>query len=219
MEKWGCITTVPFWSSLSSELQRAILDSMTIKTFPEPRQVDLQQLTGAGPGALWVILQGNINILIESIDGRNCRLLRMHEGQGGHSLMALRKLRFYVKASVERGVQIGVVDEELSRELLRRNQYVQHAEAGAERKILEQVVNLVGDLAFFSLRDRLVRCLQEYGRETKTGEIFVTHEELANDLGTSREVVSRLLKDMARDGELSLMRKRIVLNDSIWRHN
>ena len=57
-----------------------------------------------------------------------------------------------------------------------------------------------------------MRCLMEYGAEAENGEICVTHEELANNLGISREVVSRLLKDMAKEGHLSMQRKRIILN-------
>ena len=193
-----------------------MLDTMTIKSFSATKQIDLKRLTGAGADALWVILEGNISILIESMEGKNCRLLRMHQGQGNHTLMALRGLRFYVKASVEKRATICVINESLSRELLKRNQYVQRAEGDSSIKMLEHLINLVGDLAFSSLKERLLRCLREYGAETKNGEIFVTHEELANNLGTSREVVSRILKELARDDDLSLMRKRIVLNDTIW---
>lgn len=219
MEEWRRTTAVPFWNDLSSELQREMLDTMTIKSFSETKQIDLQRLTGAGADALWVILEGNISIVIESIDGKNCRLLRMSEGQGNHTLMALRSLRFYVKASVEKRASICVINEALSRELLKRNQYVQRAEDDSSVKVLEHLINLVGDLAFSTLKERLLRCLREYGAETKNGEIFITHEELANNLGTSREVVSRLLKELAREDDLSLMRKRIVLNDTIWDHD
>lgn len=185
---------------------------MTVKSFLAPRQVDLQSLTGAGADALWVIVQGSINILIESLDGRNCRLLRMGAGEGSHSLVSLHKLRFYVKASIEKSVRIYVVEEELSRKLLRDNNYVRNAEAASNVMMFERLVNLAGDLAFSNLRERLMRCLMEYGAEAENGEICVTHEELANNLGTSREVVSRLLKDMAKEGHLSMQRKRIILN-------
>ena len=41
-----------------------------------------------------------------------------------------------------------------------------------------------------------------------------THAEIAADLGTAREVVSRLLKEFERLGAISLARGRITLNDS-----
>ena len=118
----------------------------------------------------------------------------------------------YVKASIEKSVRIYVVEEELSRKLLRDNNYVRNAEAASNVMMFERLVNLAGDLAFSNLRERLMRCLMEYGAEAENGEICVTHEELANNLGTSREVVSRLLKDMAKEGHLSMQRKRIILN-------
>lgn len=115
MEKWRRTTAVPFWSDLSTELQQKMLDTMTIKRFSATKQIDLKRLTGAGADALWVILEGNVSIFIESIEGKNCRLLRMHEGQGNHTLMALRGLRFYVKASVEKCATICVIIDRRNR--------------------------------------------------------------------------------------------------------
>jgi len=44
----------------------------------------------------------------------------------------------------------------------------------------------------------------------------VTHQEIANDLGTAREVVSRLLKDFGKNGKVILSRGRIRLTTTSW---
>ncbi len=45
------------------------------------------------------------------------------------------------------------------------------------------------------------------------GEISTTHQQVAEELGSSREVISRLLKDMENSGLVSLSRGRIAITD------
>jgi len=74
-------------------------------------------------------------------------------------------------------------------------------------KRLECMATLVEDLRFRTLDHRLLGWLQE--QNTKTIEI--THEKLASHLGTSREVVSRMLKEFEHNGVVTLHRGMIEL--------
>ena len=56
--------------------------------------------------------------------------------------------------------------------------------------------------------ERLMEYLVE---KSGNGMLTATHQKIASDLGTSREVVSRLLKDLERQGKLSLARNSISL--------
>lgn len=73
---------------------------------------------------------------------------------------------------------------------------------------LSGVMELVEEVAFGRMDERLSDYLIERSAE---GKIEATHQRIANDLGTSREVVSRLLKDMERAGRVRLSRNEIVL--------
>jgi CRP/FNR family transcriptional regulator len=54
--------------------------------------------------------------------------------------------------------------------------------------------------------------LREYLTEKSENNVLeTTHQKIANDLGTSREVVSRLLKEFERKGQLRLSRNSITL--------
>jgi len=66
---------------------------------------------------------------------------------------------------------------------------------------------LVEDVAFGRMDVRLARLLLKRGGEA----ISATHQELATELGTAREVVSRLLKDFERKGWVELGRGQIAL--------
>lgn len=70
----------------------------------------------------------------------------------------------------------------------------------AER--LSQIMHLVEELRFKRMDQRLLNWLYVQGRDT----ILTTHEQIAQILGTSREVISRILKNLEREGVVSLGR-------------
>lgn len=72
------------------------------------------------------------------------------------------------------------------------------------------VFQLIEEVVFGNLEDRLLDYLIE---KSEDSVIKSTHQIIANDLGTSREVVSRLLKDFERQGRVELSRSRITLLD------
>lgn len=68
--------------------------------------------------------------------------------------------------------------------------------------------SLVDTVAFHPMNERLMRRLNE--RAARDGAIVrCTHQELADEIGTAREVVSRLLKELERAGHVRLARGRI----------
>jgi len=72
---------------------------------------------------------------------------------------------------------------------------------------------LVEDVAFGRMDVRLARLLLK--RSSESGSMLnCTHQELATELGTAREVVSRILKDFERKGWLILSRGRVELKDN-----
>jgi CRP/FNR family transcriptional regulator, anaerobic regulatory protein len=81
---------------------------------------------------------------------------------------------------------------------------------------LVNTMELVEEVATLRLDVRLAAALLEHDRAASVGSvrpISVTHQELADELGTVREMVSRLLDDFARQGMVVLGRGRIELVD------
>ena len=74
---------------------------------------------------------------------------------------------------------------------------------------MTEVMSLVEEVAFRRMDRRLARRLVDL--LTEDGSVEVTHADIAADLGTAREVVSRLLKEFERLGAISLARGKIIL--------
>ena len=70
-------------------------------------------------------------------------------------------------------------------------------------------MGLVQEVAFGRMDERLLDYLVE---KSAGGVLAATHQRIANDLGTSREVVSRVLKEFERQGRVSLGRNAIIMH-------
>lgn len=76
------------------------------------------------------------------------------------------------------------------------------------RKSYNHLINQYSNLAFYPLKDRLFNYLVS---KAENWIIKKSHQQLAKELGTTREVISRLLKKLEGDGKLTLGQKEIQL--------
>jgi len=72
---------------------------------------------------------------------------------------------------------------------------------------LESMASLIEEIRFLSLDTRLLHWLQSQ----TSNEIYLSHEQIGEIIGTSREVVSRILKSFEKNGIVKLSRKKIEL--------
>ncbi len=75
----------------------------------------------------------------------------------------------------------------------------------------EELLRTVDGLAFQKLDGRILDLLRQQARDQRTSTLSVTHQQIAAALHSSREVVSRLLKRMEKEGIVRLGRQRIEL--------
>ncbi|MCC5942323.1 MAG: Crp/Fnr family transcriptional regulator [Balneolaceae bacterium] len=74
-----------------------------------------------------------------------------------------------------------------------------------------ELLDVVNAVAFKKLDVRLHDLISKKAEITGTKTLMITHEELANELGTARVVVSRLLKQMEKESLVKLGRNQITL--------
>ena len=72
----------------------------------------------------------------------------------------------------------------------------------------------VDAIAFMRLDERLVNYLTDQAKLLGSLEIHHTHQQIAEDLNSSRVVISRLLKQLEKKGKIKIQRNKIIL-DSI----
>ena len=79
-----------------------------------------------------------------------------------------------------------------------------------------EIIGLVDDLSFHQVDYRLAKYLRGKSQVTGTPVLSISHMKIASDINTSREVISRLLKKMEKDGKLELARERIILKSNFF---
>ena len=77
------------------------------------------------------------------------------------------------------------------------------------RARFEELLAVFDNVVFKGMDERLEFYLKNQFEGQKTRILTITHQEIANDLNTSREVVSRLLKKMEQDKQIRLLRNII----------
>ena len=175
--------------------------------FPAAYQVYSE---GDSCGAIAFLLSGEIRVYKT---GENGREITLYEIGGGETCIlnasCILSGKFYPAnaVSLSAGTALMVPAEEFQRLI---NKYASVREMLfrilAER--LSGVMALIDEVAFARMDDRLMDYLVE---KSEDGLLLATHQKVAFDLGTSREVVSRILKDFERRGVLSLARNSITL--------
>lgn len=78
-------------------------------------------------------------------------------------------------------------------------------------KRFEELLDVVNAIAFKKLDERLLDLIQKKCDNAESKTLHITHEQLANELGTARVVVSRLLKQMESENLVKLGRNNISL--------
>jgi CRP/FNR family transcriptional regulator len=78
-------------------------------------------------------------------------------------------------------------------------------------KRFEELLEVVNAVAFKKMDERLLNFIKKKCEHTNSKTLNVTHGQLANELGTARVVVSRLLKQMEDEGLVQLGRNKITL--------
>lgn len=78
-------------------------------------------------------------------------------------------------------------------------------------KRFEELLGVVDAVAFKKMDERLLQFLQKRCEVMETDTLAITHDQLAQELGTAREVISRLLKKMESEGLVELGRNKIRL--------
>ncbi|MCX6216772.1 Crp/Fnr family transcriptional regulator [Spirosoma sp.] len=79
------------------------------------------------------------------------------------------------------------------------------------QKRFDNLLQTIDEVTFHKLDERLLTYLQKKTKSCQCSELTITHEEIANELATSREVISRLLKQLEKMEKLKLLRGKIEM--------
>ncbi|GGG51316.1 Crp/Fnr family transcriptional regulator [Bizionia arctica] len=78
---------------------------------------------------------------------------------------------------------------------------------------MSELLEAIDTIAFLKMDERLLKYLRDKAMVNHNDEIHVTHQQIANDMHTSRVVISRILKALENNHQIKINRNRITLLD------
>jgi CRP/FNR family transcriptional regulator len=162
-----------------------------------------------------LIVAGTVRVYYPARDGREITLYRMNPGD--LCVLSLNHLlhqrRFDVVAQSRTDVHaLGISADDFQASLAGSADFRAYVLSTLVGRLC-QLMCLVQDTAFQNLDVRLACLLGRLSERAQSTTLRVTHQELAQELGTTREVVSRLLRAFEQMDYLQLARGQIVLCD------
>lgn len=116
-----------------------------------------------------------------------------------------------VKAVAEEESEVLFIPIDKIQELIREHPQWLNYIFQIYHKRFEELLDIVDAVAFKKMDERLLKFLQKRCEVMETDTLAMTHDQLAQELGTAREVISRLLKNMEAEGLVQLGRNKITL--------
>lgn len=163
--------------------------------------------------AIPIVLSGCIGVMRTDDDGREILLYYINPGESCimSFLGGIHNDTSKVKAIVEEETEIIFIPIDKVNLLIKEYPEWLDYIFRLYHKRFEELLEVVNDVAFKKMDERLLNFIKKRCELTKNKTLQITHEHLANELGTARVVVSRLLKQMEDKGLLKLGRNKISL--------
>lgn len=194
----------------SPGIKEKLLEYGTIKTFPEGEAILNEN---AYIRAIPIVVSGSIKVMRTDDEGREILLYYIRAGESCimSFLGGLHHDTSKVKAVAEEETEVLFLPVDKVSELIKEYPEWLDYIFRLYHKRFEELLDVVNAVAFKKMDERLLNFIKKKTEISGAKTLYVTHEQLANELGTARVVVSRLLKQMEDEGLVKLGRNKITV--------
>lgn len=211
------VTGTTNWSSRFAELDglsdddRALLERSAMRVQLGPGQRVFAP--GTKPEAFLLVVEGTVRVQQVGINGREIVLYRISGGESCIMTTAclLSGEDYLAEGVTETQVSALALPKPAFDTLMARSKAFRSLIFARYASRMTRLMALVEDVAFERIDARLARKLLELSSDCTT--LTLTHQELAVELGTAREVISRQLKSFVSLGLVDAGRGRIEIRD------
>ncbi len=169
--------------------------------------------TGQNIRNTMIVLDGLVKLFREDDEGNEFFMYHLHPGDGcALSLICDRTFR----ASAVTAKSVGdaillVIPLELTENWMRQYRTWYHFVVGTYRRRYEELLETIDHIAFRNMDERLEFYLRRHRDSLKTNILHITNTEIAQELNSSREVISRLMKKLSEEGKVRLLKNAIEI--------
>lgn len=204
------IKALPFYNDLTQAEKERIQTCARIREYKKDGLIYSPEQECLG---LIKLLSGSLRTFMLSEEGREVVLYRMDEGEIDllSASCVVNQISFETQMVADTDCTLLVIPATCLAEYKRNNLAVRCFIYEKLGERFSDVMKLMQTMLFTRIDKRIATLLCEKAKDSGKDEIRITHEEIASLINSSREVVSRTLKEMERAGQLKLGRGKITL--------
>ena len=202
----------PIWDKLTAPQKQKITDSLQILHARSGAIIHNGHMDCLG---LLVVRKGQLRVYVMSPEGREVTLYRLFDRDIClfTSSCIMPDIQFEVTVEAEKVSEMWVIPAPVFKELMEESAPVANFTNQLISSRFSEVMWLMEQIMWKSFDKRLATFLLEESALERTDYLKITHEKIANHLGTAREVVTRMLRYFQNEGIVSLSRGTVDIVD------
>lgn len=206
------LSVFPFWEKLNKEEKEEVMRQSRIVKFSKDQLIVSTELDCLG---ILYVLKGTLRIYLYSDDGREVTIARLRPDEMCllSASCLLSQVSFPAAVSAESDVEAILIPSMYANRLKENNVYVENCIYRMTTERLSEVVSAVEQMMFMSLEQRVVTFLLDESAETGSNTLTITQEKIAMAIGSAREAVSRILKQLSKEGSIEVTRGKVTILD------
>ena len=202
----------PIWDRLTPQQQRRLLDASVFQTVKRGAMLHNGSMDCAG---LLLVRAGQLRAYILSDEGREITIYRLFDRDMclfSASCM-IRSIQFDITIQAEKDTQLWVISAEVYGSLMAESTSVSNYTNELMASRFSEVMWLMEQIMWKSMDKRIAAFLLQEASIEETDTLEITHEAIANHLGSHREVITRMLRYFQGEGLVKLSRGRVTILD------
>ena len=200
----------PVWNRLTAVQQNRLLTGLTSR---KVKKGTILHNGSADCTGLLLIKAGQLRAYILSDEGREITIYRLFDRDMClfSASCILNSIQFEITITAEKDTEFWLIPSELYKNLLTESAPLANYTNELMAARFSDVMWLIEQVLWKSLDKRLAAFLLEEAAIEDSNELKITHEIIANHLGSHREVITRMLRYFQSDGIVKLSRGKITL--------
>ena len=203
---------IPFWDKLTEEHRQRIAGVIEYRQVPKGTHIHDSSANCLG---LVMVRTGQLRAYILSADGREITVSRLFDYDTSllSASCVMPDMQLNVMIEAEKDSEFWSIPACLFKNLAEESLAVANYSRDLLASNYSELMWLMEQIMFKSFDKRLAAFLLEESRVEDTAQLKITHETIANHMGTAREVVTRMLRYFQSEGMVELSRGIIALLD------
>lgn len=200
----------PIWPQLTQQQQQRLTQSAVARCVPQGTTLHSGSTECTG---LLLVQSGQLRAFILSDEGREITLYRLFARDIClfSASCIMRSVQFDLMIAAEKDTQLWILPSDVYREIMETSALAANFVNEIMASRFSEVMWLMEQILWKSMDRRLAHFLLEESAVEGTASLHLTHETIANHLGTAREVVTRMLRYFQSEGMVRLSRREVEL--------